>query len=191
MAMSGVLCAVICIEDPIKAEAPAVIKELRNEGFSKLVMMTGDSKRTAAAVAHKLNLDSFYAEVLPEDKADFINKEHKAGRKVIMIGDGINDSPALSAADVGIAISSGAAIAREIADITISSDDLYALVTLRRLSRALTKRINFNYRFIMSFNSALIAIGIAGILSPATTALLHNISTVGISLNSMTELKLE
>ena len=152
-------------------------------------MMTGDSKRTAAAVAHKLNLDGFYAEVLPEDKANFIHKEHEAGRKVIMIGDGINDSPALSASDVGIAISSGAAIAREIADITISSDDLYALVTLRRLSRALTKRIDFNYRFIMSFNSALIAIGVAGILSPATTALLHNISTIGISLNSMTELK--
>ncbi len=189
MAMSGKLCAVICIEDPIKAEAPAVIRELRREGFTNLVMMTGDSKRTAAAVAEKLDLDNFYAEVLPEDKANFIHKEHEAGRKVIMIGDGINDSPALSASDVGIAISSGAAIAREIADITISSDDLYALVRLRRLSCALTRRIDFNYKFIMSFNSALIASGIAGILAPATTALLHNISTIGISLQSMTELE--
>ena len=188
MAMSGKLCAVICIEDPIKDDAPMVIKALRDEGFTNLVMMTGDSKRTAAAVAAKLSLDHYYAEVLPEDKANFIHKEHKAGHKVIMIGDGINDSPALSAADVGIAISSGAAIAREIADITIASDDLYALVRLRRLSRALTRRIDFNYRFIMGFNSALIAAGVAGVLPPATTALLHNISTVGISLQSMTEL---
>ena len=154
-------------------------------------MMTGDSKRTAAAVAGKLDLDNHYAEVLPEDKANFIHKEHELGHKVIMIGDGINDSPALSAADVGIAISSGAAIAREIADITIASDDLYALLRLRRLSCALTKRIDFNYKFIMSFNSALIAAGVAGILPPATTALLHNISTIGISLQSMTDLNTE
>ena len=189
MAVSGRLSAVICIEDPIKEEAPGVIKALREAGFTNLVMMTGDSKRTAASVACKLDLDNHYAEVLPEDKAEFINKEHALGHKVIMIGDGINDSPALSAADVGIAISSGAAIAREIADITIASDDLYALLRLRRLSRALTRRIDFNYKFIMSFNSALIAAGVAGILPPATTALLHNISTIGISLQSMTELE--
>ena len=189
MAVSGRLSAVICIEDPIKEEAPGVIKALREAGFTNLVMMTGDSKRTAEAVACRLDLDNHYAEVLPEDKADFIKKEHELGHKVIMIGDGINDSPALSAADVGIAISSGAAIAREIADITIASDDLYALLRLRRLSRALTRRIDFNYKFIMSFNSALIAAGVAGILPPATTALLHNISTIGISLQSMTELE--
>lgn len=188
MAIDGVLAEVICIEDPIKEEAVDVIRELKSLGFSKLVMMTGDSSRTAAAVAAKLNLDEFYSEVLPEDKAAFIQREHDAGRKVIMIGDGINDSPALSASDAGIAISSGAAIAREIADITIASDDLHSLVRLRKLSRALANRISFNYKFIMSFNTALIALGVAGVLAPATTALLHNVSTIGISLQSMTEL---
>ena len=151
-------------------------------------MMTGDSRRTAAAVAERLNLDEYYAEVLPEDKAAFIQKEHDAGRTVIMIGDGINDSPALSAADTGIAISTGAAIAREIADVTIASDDLHALIRLRRISTALSRRIDYNYRFIMGFNTALIALGVAGILPPATTALLHNVSTIGISLHDMTAL---
>ncbi|MDO4962407.1 MAG: heavy metal translocating P-type ATPase [Eubacteriales bacterium] len=187
MAFNGVLSAVICIDDPIKNAAYTAIKELKKLGL-RIVMMTGDSYKTAAAVARKLGLDEFRAEVLPEDKAAFVNSEHEAGRKVIMIGDGINDSPALSAADAGIAIASGAAIAKEIADVTISSDDLYALVRLRKLSSALQDRIGFNYRFIMSFNSALILLGVMGILQPASTALIHNISTIGISLNSMTEL---
>ena len=151
-------------------------------------MMTGDSRHTAEAVASAIGMDEVYAEVLPENKAAFIAKEHEAGRRVIMVGDGVNDAPALSAADVGIAISDGAAIAREVADITISVDDLYALVTLRRLSDALMRRIRWNYRFIMGFNSALIALGVAGILPPATSALLHNSSTIAISLKSMTNL---
>ena len=188
MAIAGRLSAVICIEDPIKEESAEVIVELKKLGFNKIVMMTGDSSRTAAAVAEKLALDEYHAEVLPEDKAGFIQQEHAAGRKVIMIGDGINDSPALSAADTGIAISTGAAIAREIADVTIASDDLRALIRPRRISTALARRIDFNYRFIMSFNTMLIALGVAGILPPATTALLHNVSTIGISLNDMTAL---
>ena len=188
IAVAGTLAAVICIEDPVKEESAEVIRELKELGFGKVVMMTGDSRRTAAAVAERLNLDEYYAEVLPEDKAAFIQKEHDAGRKVIMIGDGINDSPALSAADTGIAISTGAAIAREIADVTIASDDLHALIRLRRISTALARRIDYNYRFIMGFNTVLIALGVAGILPPATTALLHNVSTIGISLHDMTAL---
>ncbi len=188
MAIGGVLSAVICIEDPVREDAPAVISELKKLGFRHVVMMTGDSSRVAASVAERLALDEYHAEVLPEDKAAFVQKEHVAGRKVVMIGDGINDSPALSAADAGIAISSGAAIAREIADITISSDDLYALVRLRKISTALKERLKYNYNFIIGFNSMLILLGVAGVLQPATSALLHNVSTIGISLNSMTEL---
>ena len=188
LAVDGKLAAVICIEDPIRKEAPEVVRLLHESGIRKVVMMTGDSRHTAEAVAARLGLDEVHAEVLPEHKAAFIEAEHAAGRKVIMIGDGVNDAPALSAADVGIAISDGAAIAREVADITISEDDLYSLVTLRHLSTALMRRIRYNYRFIMSFNSALIALGVAGILPPATSALLHNTSTIAISLKSMTDL---
>ena len=151
-------------------------------------MMTGDSERTARAVAAKVGVDEYYSEVLPEDKAAFVRSEHAAGRKVIMIGDGVNDSPALSESDAGVAISEGAAIAREVADITISADDLYTLVVLREISDALMRRINDNYRFIMSFNLFLILMGVGGIMAPTTTALLHNISTIGISLQSMTNL---
>ena len=188
LAVDGKLAAVICIEDPIRKEAPEVVRLLHESGIRKVVMMTGDSRHTAEAVAARLGLDEVHAEVLPEHKAAFIEAEHAAGRKVIMIGDGVNDAPALSAADVGIAISDGAAIAREVADITISEDDLYSLVTLRNLSTALMRRIHYNYRFIMGFNSALIALGVAGILPPATSALLHNSSTIAISLKSMTDL---
>ncbi len=187
MAIEGKLAAVICVEDPIREEAADVIRLLHKEGVGKIVMMTGDSRHTAKAVAERIGLDEVYAEVLPENKAAFIEAEHAEGRKVVMIGDGVNDAPALSAADVGIAISDGAAIAREVADITISADDLYTLVTLRRLSEALMHRIRINYRFIMGFNSALIALGIAGILPPASSALLHNTSTIAISLKSMTD----
>lgn len=188
LAISGVLAAVILIEDPIREEAPAVIRELRKLGIKKVVMMTGDSDRTAKAVAEKLKMDEYRSEVLPEDKAAYIRKEHQEGRRVIMVGDGVNDSPALSESDAGIAISDGAAIAREIADITISSDDLYPLITLKDLSNALMKRIYGNYRFIMGFNGSLIAAGALGFLPPATLALLHNTSTLLISLNSMTDL---
>ena len=187
MAIEGKLAAVICVEDPIREEAADVIRLLHKEGVEKIVMMTGDSRHTASAVAERIGLDEVYAEVLPENKAAFIEAEHAEGRKVVMIGDGVNDAPALSAADVGIAISDGAAIAREVADITISADDLYTLVTLRRLSEALMNRIRINYRFIMGFNSALIALGVAGILPPASSALLHNTSTIAISLKSMTD----
>ena len=188
MAIGGVLAAVICIQDPLREEAPEAIRRLKKLGISKVVMMTGDSERTARAIARRVGVDEYYSEVLPEDKAGFVEKEKQAGRKVIMIGDGINDSPALSAADVGIAISEGAEIAREIADITISQDDLLQLVTLKTLSNELMKRINGNYRFVISFNLGLIILGIAGILAPSTSALLHNTSTLGVSLKSMTDL---
>lgn len=188
LAISGEVAAVICIEDPIRPEAADVVKKLHECGFSRVVMMTGDNDRTARAVAEKVGADEYHADVLPEDKAAFIRSEHEAGRKVIMIGDGVNDSPALSEADAGIAISTGAAIAREIADITISSDDLYTLVRLRKYSTALMDRISWNYRTIIGFNSGLIALGAAGILPPATSALLHNASTLAIGLRSMTDL---
>ncbi|MDO4285594.1 MAG: heavy metal translocating P-type ATPase [Eubacteriales bacterium] len=188
LAMAGELAAVICIEDPLRDEAKDVVRELHELGLSKIVMMTGDSERTARAVAAAVGVDEYHAEVLPEDKAAFVKKEHEAGRRVIMIGDGVNDSPALSEADAGIAISDGAAIAREIADITVSADDLRALVTLRRLSGALMSRIDRNYRFIMSFNLLLILLGVGGVAAPTTTALLHNLSTIGIALDSMTNL---
>ncbi len=188
LAISGELAAVICIEDPLREEAKEVIERLHAQGLSKIVMMTGDSERTARAVAAKVGVDEYHSEVLPEDKAAFVRSEHAAGRKVIMIGDGVNDSPALSESDAGVAISEGAAIAREVADITISADDLYTLVVLREISDALMRRINSNYRFIMSFNLFLILMGVGGIMAPTTTALLHNISTIGISLQSMTNL---
>ena len=189
LAIGGELAAVICIEDPIRREAPEIVRKLHGLGINKVVMMTGDSERTAAAVAARVGVDGYRAEVLPEDKAAFIKAEHEQGRKVIMVGDGINDSLALSEADTGIAIAAGAAIAREVADITVSADDLGALVTLRELSQALMKRIHFNYRFIMGFNTALIGLGFFGVLPPATTALLHNVSTVGIGLRSMGNLR--
>ena len=188
LAMNGRLKAVLCIFDPLREEAPAVIEALRALGLKRICMMTGDSEKTAASVAAELRLDEYHAEVLPQDKAHFIQREHAAGRKVIMIGDGINDAPALSEADAGIAISDGAAIAREIADITISSADLHQLVVLRRLSMALMQRINSNYHFIISFNALLIALGVAGAVPPATSALLHNGSTVVTGLKSMTNL---
>lgn len=188
LSVSGRLAAVICISDPIRQEAPDVIRVLHEMGVEKVVMMTGDNQRTARAVADRLGLDEFHAEVLPEDKAAFIRSEHEQGRKVMMIGDGINDTPALSEADVGIAVSDGAAIAREIADITIATDNLYALPMLRWLSDRLMHRIHTNYRFIMSFNMALIAMGVAGIMVPGSSALLHNMSTIAISLESMTSL---
>ncbi len=188
LAVSGVLAAVICISDPLRAEAKDAIRALHDCGIDKVVMMTGDNERTAAAVAKAVGVDEYYAGVLPEDKANFIRKEREAGRCVIMIGDGVNDSPALSEADAGIAINTGAAIAKEIADITISSEDLFELVTLRKLSEALMERIHRNYRFIVAFNLMLIICGVAGVIQPTTSALLHNISTLGISLRSMTNL---
>ena len=188
LAIEGKLAGVICIEDPLREEAEAVVNSLKRAGITKVVMMTGDSECTAAAIAKRVGVDEYYSEVLPEDKAGFIEKEKAAGRKVIMIGDGINDSPALSAANVGIAISDGAEIAREIADITVGSDDLYQIVTLKLLSDSLMKRIRGNYRFIVSFNLGLILCGVAGILQPTTSALLHNTSTLLISLKSMQNL---
>lgn len=188
LAIEGKLSAVICIEDPLRDEASAVVTSLKKAGISKVVMMTGDSERTASVIAKKVGVDEYYAEVLPEDKAAFVEREKAKGRKVIMIGDGINDSPALSAANVGIAISDGAEIAREIADITVGSDDLYQIVTLKYISNALMKRIKSNYRKIVGFNSGLIALGVAGVLPPTTTALLHNESTILISVNSMKNL---
>ena len=188
LAIEGKLSAVICIEDPLRDEAAAVVTSIKKAGISKVVMMTGDSERTASVIAKKVGVDEYYAEVLPEDKAAFVEKEKAKGRKVIMIGDGINDSPALSAANVGIAISDGAEIAREIADITVGSDDLYQIVTLKYISNALMKRIKSNYRKIVGFNSGLIALGVAGVLPPTTTALLHNGSTILISVNSMKNL---
>lgn len=188
LAVEGMLSAVICIEDPLRDEAAAVVTSLKKAGISKVVMMTGDSERTASVIAKKVGVDEYYAEVLPEDKAAFVEREKAKGRKVIMIGDGINDSPALSAANVGIAISDGAEIAREIADITVGSDDLYQIVTLKYISNALMKRIKSNYRKIVGFNSGLIALGVAGVLPPTTTALLHNGTTILISVNSMKNL---
>ena len=188
LAIEGKLSAVICIEDPLRDEAAAVVTSLKKAGISKVVMMTGDSERTASVIAKKVGVDEYYAEVLPEDKAAFVEREKAKGRKVIMIGDGINDSPALSAANVGIAISDGAEIAREIADITVGSDDLYQIVTLKYISNALMKRIKSNYRKIVGFNSGLIALGVAGVVPPGTTALLHNGSTILISVNSMKNL---
>lgn len=190
LAIEDKLAAVICIEDPVRPEAKEVISSLKELGISKVVMMTGDSERTAKAIAGKVGVDEYYSEVLPEDKASFVEKEKAAGRKVIMIGDGINDSPALSAADVGIAISDGAQIAREIADITVSADDLGQIVYLKDLSNNLIKKINRNYRTIVSFNSGLIALGVLGVIQPTTSALLHNTSTLFISMNSMKNITL-
>ncbi len=189
LAIADELAAVICIEDPLRKEAPDVIQKLRQQGFAHIVMMTGDSKHTARSIAETVGINEFYSEVLPEEKAGYIWQAHEQGRKVIMIGDGINDSPALSEADAGIAISTGAAIAREIADITISADDLYALTELKYLSDALMKRIYSNYRFIIGFNSLLLFLGISGILPPATSAFLHNTSTLAVGMKSMTNLK--
>nr|MCR5556707.1 heavy metal translocating P-type ATPase [Butyrivibrio sp.] len=188
MAIGDELAAVILIEDPLRDEAPSVIRKLKAVGFENVVMMTGDSDRTAKSVSEKTGVTRYFSEVLPEDKAEFIRKEHDAGRKVIMIGDGINDSPALSEADAGIAVSTGASIAREIADITISSDDLGALLTLRNLSTELMRRINLNYNSIIGFNSFLIIMGMLGIFTPTTTAFLHNASTIALSMKSMTNL---
>ena len=187
-AIGGVLAGVICIADPLREEASEVLKQLRGLGIRKAVMMTGDNDRTASVIAKQVGVDHYYAEVLPEDKANFVEQEKAAGHTVIMLGDGINDSPALSAADVGIAISDGAAIAREIADVTIAADSLRELVILKSIANGLQKRTKSNYRFIMSFNSTLIVLGAMGILPPATSALLHNASTLGVSLKSMTNL---
>ena len=188
LCMDGELAAVICIHDPLRREAREAVRALHESGFTNVVMMTGDNRRTAEAVAAEVGVDAVYAEVLPEDKAAFIRQEKEKGHTVIMVGDGVNDSPALSEADAGIAISTGAAIAREIADITVASEDLFALVTLRRLGEALMERIHGSYRFIVGFNLALIALGVAGVLPPTTSALLHNGSTLGISLRNMTDL---
>lgn len=188
MAINNRLAAVICIEDPLREEAAAVIRSLKKAGIGKVVMMTGDSDRTAKAIAKKAGIDEYYSEVLPEDKANFVEKEKAKGRKVIMIGDGINDSPALSAADIGISISDGAEIAREIADVTIGADNLYEIVTLKALSNSLVKRIDKNYRFIVSFNAGLIVLGVTGIIPPTMSALLHNGSTLAIGMKSMENL---
>ena len=191
LCIAGELAAVICIFDPLRKEARAAVQALHDCGISKVVMMTGDNRKTAEAVARQVGVDAVFAEVLPEDKAEFIRREKAAGHTVIMVGDGVNDSPALSEADAGIAISTGAAIAREIADITIASEDLFELVTLRKLGEALMARIHRNYRFIVGFNFSLIVLGVAGVLPPTTSALLHNMSTLGISLKSMADLLTE
>jgi len=188
MAASGQLVGVICIADPLRPEAASVLRQLHKLGIRNAVMMTGDSYRTAEAIARQVGVDQFFAEVLPEDKANFVQKAKAEGHTVVMIGDGINDSPALSAADIGIAINSGAAIAREIADVTIKADSLEELVTLKTIANALQHRVSSNYRFVLSFNSTLIALGALGILQPAASAMLHNLSTIGISLRSMTNL---
>ena len=188
MAASGRLVGVICIADPLRPEAASVLRQLRRLGFTKTVMMTGDSERTARAIAGQVGVDHYFAEVLPEDKANFVQKAKAEGHTVVMIGDGINDSPALSAADIGIAINSGAAIAREIADVTIKADSLEELVLLKGIANALQHRVSANYRFVLTFNSTLIVLGALGILQPATSAMLHNLSTIGISLKSMTNL---
>ena len=188
LAIEQELTAVICVEDPLREEAADMVRMLKSEGMKKVVMMTGDSERAAASVAGRVGVDEYYSEVLPEDKACFVEQEKAAGRKVIMIGDGINDSPALSAADAGIAISDGAEIAREIADITIAADDLRVLITLKQLANAMMKRIQGNYRGIVGINSGLIALGVGGVIQPTTSALLHNTSTLAISLRSMKEL---
>ena len=188
LAVSGELAAVICIEDPLREEAKDIVPALKKTGIRKVVMMTGDSERTARTIAEKTGVDQFYAEVLPEDKASYIEKEKAKGRKVLMVGDGINDSPALSAANAGVAVSGGAQIAREIADITISGENLHQLVTLKRAGNCLMKRIHRNYRFVIGFNTGLIILGLAGILAPGTSAFLHNMSTLGITLESMTNM---
>ena len=188
LAIEKQLVAVICVEDPLREEAAEMVRDLKKAGIRKVVMMTGDSERTAAAIAKRVGVDEYYAEVLPEDKANFVEKEKAEGRKVIMIGDGINDSPALSAADAGIAISDGAEIAREIADITIAADDLREVVTLKLLANAMMKRIHKNYRNIVGINSGLILLGVTGIVQPTVSALLHNASTLMISLGSMKNL---
>ncbi len=188
LAVDRTLEAVICIEDPLREEAPQAVRRLKEAGLQKVVMMTGDSERTAAAVARRVGVDEYYSEVLPEDKAAYVRREREAGRTVIMVGDGINDSPALSAADAGVAVSEGAEIAREIADVTVAANDLRELVRLRRLSQALMKRIRENYRAIVGVNGALILLGVAGVVPPATSALLHNASTLAISLKSMQNL---
>ena len=188
MAASGQLVGVICIADPLRPEAASVLRQLHKLGIRNTVMMTGDSYRTAEAIARQVGVDQFFAEVLPEDKANFVQKAKAEGRTVVMIGDGINDSPALSAADIGIAINSGAAIAREIADVTIKADSLEELVILKTIANSLQRRVSANYRFVLTFNSALIALGAMGILQPASSAMLHNLSTIGISLKSMTNL---
>ena len=188
LAIGGELAAVICIADPLRPEARDVMKALRALGIKRTVMLTGDSERTAAAIAAEVGVDDYRAEVLPEDKASFVEQERAAGHTVIMLGDGINDSPALSAANVGVAISDGAAIAREIADITIAAANLFELVALRRIAQGLMRRINSNYRFVIGFNGSLIGLGVAGVLAPATSAMMHNLSTLGISLRSMTNL---
>ena len=188
LCIDGELAAVICIHDPLRREAKDAVKALHESGFTNVVMMTGDNRRTAESVAAEVGVDAVYAEVLPEDKAAFIRQEKEKGHTVIMVGDGVNDSPALSEADAGIAISAGAAIAREIADITVASEDLFELVTLRKLSEALMDRIHGSYRFIVAFNLSLITLGVAGVLPPAISALLHNTSTLGIGLKNMTDL---
>lgn len=188
LAVAGTLAAVLCIEDPLRSEAPQVIAALKKLGNLRIVMMTGDNEKTAASIAKQVGVDAYYSEVLPEDKAAFVKAEHDAGRRVIMVGDGVNDSPALSASDAGIAIESGAAIAREIADVIISSDDLEALVTMKEISDALMRRIHSNFRFIIGFNTMLIGLGLAGVLMPGSSALLHNTSTIAISVKSMTDL---
>ncbi len=188
LAIGRELAAVICIEDPLREEASEVVSRLKKLGIRKVVMMTGDSERTARAIARRVGVDEYHSEVLPEDKAAYVQAEQAAGRRVVMIGDGINDSPALSAADAGIAISEGAQLAREIADITISQDNLYGLVTLKEISSLLVKRIHSNYRFVLGFNSGLLVLGLLGVLAPGTSAFLHNMSTLGIGLHSMTNL---
>ena len=188
MAIGGELAAVLLIEDPIRIEAPEVIEKLHRAGFTNIVMMTGDSDRTAKAVAAKVGVDRYFSEVLPEDKASYVKKMREEGHKVIMIGDGINDAPALSESNAGVAVSGGAAIAREIADITITADDLGLLLVMKELSNRLMGRIHSNYRFIMSFNLGLIILGVMGVLPPSTSALMHNVSTLAISLKSMTDL---
>ena len=188
LCIDGELAAVICIHDPLRREAKDAVKALHESGFTNVVMMTGDNRRTAEAVAAEVGVDAVYAEVLPEDKAAFIRQEKEKGHTVIMVGDGVNDSPALSEADAGIAISTGAAIAREIADITVASEDLFELVTLRKLSEALMARIHGSYRLIVACNLSLITLGVAGVLPPAISALLHNTSTLGIGLKNMTDL---
>ena len=188
LCISGRLAAVVCIFDPLRAEAKDAVDALHACGIRRVVMMTGDNRKTAEAVAQQVGVDEFHAEVLPEDKAEYIRRAKAEGHTILMIGDGVNDSPALSEADAGIAINTGAAIAREIADITISSEDLFELVTLRRLSAALMTRIQKNYRFIVGFNLMLIVLGVTGVIQPTLSALLHNMSTLGISLKSMTNL---
>lgn len=188
LSIGGQLAAVICISDPLREEAKSVLAALRTLGITNLIMLTGDSHRAASTIAAQVGVDEFRSEVLPADKADFIAHLRKSGHTVLMVGDGINDSPALSEADAGIAISDGAAIAREIADITIAADSLWELVELRRISLELMTRIHSNYRFVIGFNGTLIALGMAGIISPATSAMLHNLSTLAVSLRSMSSL---